>query len=66
MQLKQIPGYIQSIYLAVYDDKILLLDGCCKADVNLIFDYITKELNRPIGQLKAVIVTHMHPRVRAH
>jgi len=61
MQLKQITGYIQSIYLAVYDDKILLLDGCCKADVELIYNYITKELNRPIEQLVAVVVTHMHP-----
>lgn len=61
MQLKQISGYIQSIYFAVYEDKILLLDGCCKADVELIFNYITKELNRPIEQLKAIVVTHMHP-----
>jgi len=61
MQLKQIQGYIQSIYLAVYDDKILLLDGCCKADVELIYDYITNELNRPIEHLSAIIVTHMHP-----
>lgn len=61
MEIKQINGYIQSIYLAVYQDKILLLDGCCKADVDLIYRYITKELNRPISQLKAVVVTHMHP-----
>lgn len=61
MQLKQIQGYIQSIYFAVYDDKILLLDGCSKADVDLIYYYITNELNRPIEQLKSVVVTHMHP-----
>ncbi|MCL9782599.1 MBL fold metallo-hydrolase [Vibrio sp. S4M6] len=61
MQLKQISGYIQSIYLAVYDDKILLLDGCCKPDVNVVYDYITQELNRPIEHLEAVVVTHMHP-----
>jgi len=61
MQIHQISGYIQSIYLAVYDDKILLLDGCCKADVNLIYNFITQELQRPIEQLKAVMVTHMHP-----
>lgn len=61
MQLTQIQGYIQSIYFAVYDDKIMLLDGCSKADVDLIYSYITTELNRPIEQLKTVIVTHMHP-----
>lgn len=61
MQLKQISGYIQQIYFAVYEDKILLLDGCCKADVELIYEYITQELKRPIAQLKSVVVTHMHP-----
>ncbi|WP_448566408.1 MBL fold metallo-hydrolase [Thalassotalea ganghwensis] len=61
MKLVQMQGYIQSIYFAVYEDKILLLDGCCKADVNNIKHFVTQELNRPIEQLKAVVVTHMHP-----
>lgn len=61
MEIRQIQGYIQSIYFAVYDDKILLLDGCCKADINKIEHYITQDLGRPIEQLKAVVVTHMHP-----
>lgn len=61
MNIHQISGYIQSIYLAVYDDKIMLLDGCCKADVQTIYDYITIDLSRPIEQLKVVVVTHMHP-----
>lgn len=61
MQIHQIQGYIQTIYFAVYDDKVLLLDGCCKADINRIERFITQELNRPIEQLKAVVVTHMHP-----
>lgn len=61
MTIHPLSGYIQSIYLAVYEDRILLLDGCCKADVDLIHDYITQDLKRPIEQLKAVVVTHMHP-----
>ena len=61
MQLHQLSGYIQSIYLAVYDDKILLLDGCCKADVKLITRYIEHDLNRPLTHLKTCVVTHMHP-----
>ncbi|WP_462160144.1 MBL fold metallo-hydrolase [Pseudoalteromonas sp. GB56] len=61
MKIHQIPGYIQSIYFAVYEDKILLLDGCCKADVAGIEHYIRNELRRPMEQLKAVVVTHMHP-----
>lgn len=61
MEIRQLQGYIQSIYFAVYDDKILLLDGCCKVDVSRIEEFVTKELNRPIEHLKAVFVTHMHP-----
>ena len=61
VEIHQIQGYIQSIYFAVYSDKILLLDGCCKADVDKIEHYITQKLNRPIEQLKVVVVTHMHP-----
>jgi len=61
MKIHTIPGYIQTIYLAVYEHKILLLDGCCKPDVKLIQDYIVNTLHRPIEQLKAVVVTHEHP-----
>ncbi len=54
-------GYIQSIYLAVYPNKLLLLDGCCRPDVPMVLDYIEKTLKRPPSDLKVVVVTHMHP-----
>lgn len=56
-----IDGYIQTTYLAIYPDKLLLLDTGCHCDVDSILDYITNTLQRPISQLKTVVVTHMHP-----
>jgi glyoxylase-like metal-dependent hydrolase (beta-lactamase superfamily II) len=61
MQIHIIPGYIQSIYLAEYNDKLLLLDGCCRADVEVIEAFITETLNREMAALKLIVVTHMHP-----
>jgi len=56
-----IEGYIQTTYMAVYPDKLLLLDSGCRCDVDNILAYITNVLERPIEQLKVVMVTHMHP-----
>ncbi|USD65478.1 MBL fold metallo-hydrolase [Vibrio sp. SCSIO 43136] len=61
MKLHTIPGHIQSIYLAEYPDKLLLLDGGCRADIEPLVAYIENELGRSIHDLKAVVVTHMHP-----
>ncbi|MGB2081875.1 MAG: MBL fold metallo-hydrolase, partial [Psychrobacter sp.] len=60
-EIVRLEGYIQSSYLAVYPDKIMLLDGCCRADVPMVLDYIERTLKRPITDLKVVVVTHMHP-----
>lgn len=56
-----IEGYIQTTYMAVYSDKLLLLDSGCRCDVDTILKYITEVLERPVEQLKTVMVTHMHP-----
>ena len=56
-----IEGYIQTTYMAVYPDKLLLLDSGCRCDVDSVLTYITDTLERPIDQLKTVVVTHMHP-----
>jgi len=61
MKLHHLSGYIQSIYLVEYPDKLLLLDGCCRADTDLIQNFITDTLQRPLSHLKLVVVTHMHP-----
>ncbi|WP_085285337.1 MBL fold metallo-hydrolase [Colwellia chukchiensis] len=61
MKLHRIKGYIQDIYLAEYADKLLLLDGCCRADIASIESFITIQLKRPMSDLKLIVVTHMHP-----
>ncbi|MBY8091120.1 MBL fold metallo-hydrolase [Vibrio fluvialis] len=61
MKLHTLKGYIQNIYLAEYPDKLLLLDGASRADVPVIQAFIEKTLERPVQDLKAVVVTHMHP-----
>ncbi|MGO1475522.1 MAG: MBL fold metallo-hydrolase [Psychrobacter sp.] len=57
----RLDGYIQSTYLAVYPNKIMLLDGACRPDVSMVLDYIRTTLQRPVTDLKVVMVTHMHP-----
>tara|TARA_B110001454_G_C12674647_1_gene415316 strand:+ start:401 stop:1150 length:750 start_codon:yes stop_codon:yes gene_type:complete len=61
IKLHQLDGYIQTILLAEYEDKLLLLDGCSRADVLLIKHFINDTLQRPLADLRLVVVTHMHP-----
>lgn len=61
MQIHRLQGYIQNIYLAEQAEGLLLLDGCSRADVRMVCDYITNTLGRPLSDLKLVVVTHMHP-----
>ncbi|MEW6981655.1 MBL fold metallo-hydrolase [Colwelliaceae bacterium 6471] len=61
MKLHKISGYIQSIYLVEYHDKLLLLDGCSRADIDTVRQFITDKLHRPFTDLALVVVTHMHP-----
>lgn len=60
-QLHSIDGYIQSILIAEYQNKLLLLDGCCRADVDVIEDFIVNKLKRKMTDLTLIVVTHMHP-----
>lgn len=61
MRIHQIPGYIQTIYLVEYNHGLILLDGCCRCDVNLVVNYIESNLKRPLNDLKLVVSTHAHP-----
>jgi glyoxylase-like metal-dependent hydrolase (beta-lactamase superfamily II) len=61
LKVHELNGYIQSIYLVEYPDKLLLLDGCCRADVKFLDEFITHTLNRSFTDLKLAVVTHMHP-----
>ena len=61
MKVHQLQGHIQSIYLVEYPQKLLLLDGCCRADISMLEQFITGELSRAFSDLKLLVVTHMHP-----
>lgn len=61
MKLHHLEGHIQTILLAEYPDKLLLLDGCCRSDVSIIKHFITDTLQRSFNDLSLVVVTHMHP-----
>ncbi len=59
--LHQIKGYIASLYLVEYQNKILLLDGGARYDAVRIEEYMSREMLRPAEDLRLVLVTHMHP-----
>tara|TARA_R110000744_G_scaffold2188_5_gene8609 strand:+ start:1798 stop:2550 length:753 start_codon:yes stop_codon:yes gene_type:complete len=61
IKLHCLNGYIQNIYLAEYANKLLLLDGCCRADIPVIENFIVNQLKRPMSELALIVVTHMHP-----
>ncbi|MFC3193276.1 MBL fold metallo-hydrolase [Marinicella sediminis] len=61
MKIHHLNGYIQSIYLVEYPHGLLLLDGCCRADVPMLKRFFKDNLKRPLTDLKALVVTHMHP-----
>ena len=60
-KIHHLNGYIQSLYLVEYSDKLLLLDGGSRGDVSRVEKFITNTLNRNISDLKLIIVTHLHP-----
>ncbi len=61
MKIHKLNGYIQSIYLVQNEDELLLLDGCCRCDINRVEDFITQKLQMSMSSLKLIVVTHMHP-----
>lgn len=61
MKIHALDGYIQTLYLAEYPDKLLLLDGASRADIPYLKHFIVHQLQRPFSSLTAVVVTHMHP-----
>lgn len=60
-KIHHLKGYIQSLYLVEYPNKLLLLDGGSRGDVKRIEKFITNSLNRNINDLKLIVVTHLHP-----
>ncbi|GEK11440.1 MBL fold metallo-hydrolase [Pseudoalteromonas sp. J010] len=60
MKIHTLEGYIQHIYLVEHGSELLLLDGCCRADVDVVCHFI-QQLQKPLSALKLIVVTHMHP-----
>jgi glyoxylase-like metal-dependent hydrolase (beta-lactamase superfamily II) len=59
--LHTIDGHISTIYLAVYSDKILILDCGCRCDIKRVETYIEKKLKRDLSSVKLVVASHAHP-----
>lgn len=60
IKIHEIQGYIQTIYLVEYPDKLVLLDSGCRCDVEKVKKYI-ETIGRSLSDLKLVVVTHAHP-----
>jgi len=61
MKIHSIKGKIQNIFIVEYPSKILILDGACRSDYDVIINYVTGTLQRRIFDIKLIIVSHMHP-----
>lgn len=61
MRIHTLQGYIQHIFLVEEPQGLLLLDGCSRADVDMVCRYITHDMGKPLTDLKLIVVTHMHP-----
>jgi len=59
--LHQIKGYIATLYLIEYPDKVLLLDGGARRDAVRIRNFFDRVLQRPLADLKLMLVSHLHP-----
>ncbi len=54
-------GYVQNNYLVEYSDRILMVDGACRPDMQRIASFVKDELKREISDIKLTAVTHCHP-----
>ncbi|WP_300671739.1 MBL fold metallo-hydrolase [Desulfoluna sp.] len=56
-----VDGYIETLYLAVYEDRVLLIDSGCRSDVPRIEEVMKRRLNRPMSQIALAVASHTHP-----
>ena len=59
--IHRIKGYIATLYLAEYPDRLLLLDGGARRDAGRIISFIRDRLKRSPRDIKLCLVSHMHP-----
>lgn len=61
MNIYELKGYIETLYLVEVDEQLLLLDSGCRCDVKVVKEFIENKLNKKMSDLKLVIITHAHP-----
>lgn len=59
--IHEIKGYLASIFVAEYNDKILILDGGSRLDAIRIKRFIENSLKRNFNDVALIICTHPHP-----
>ena len=59
--LHQVKGYIATLYLVEYQERVLLLDGGARYDAVRIEKYMNREMGCSPGEISLALVTHMHP-----
>jgi glyoxylase-like metal-dependent hydrolase (beta-lactamase superfamily II) len=60
-ELHSLEGYIETLHLAVYPEKILVLDSGCSCDVGRVIRYVVHGLGRSVDSIKLVVASHAHP-----
>lgn len=60
-ELHTLKGYIETIYLALYSDKLLLFDCGCVCDASTIAEHIDRQLNIPKSAFRLGVASHAHP-----
>lgn len=61
LKIHSIPAYISTLFLAEYENALLLLDSGCKCDVRRVKNFIKNGLKRPLSDLRLVVSSHTHP-----
>ncbi|MBN2705585.1 MAG: MBL fold metallo-hydrolase [Deltaproteobacteria bacterium] len=59
--LHRVKGYIATLYLVEYHDRVLLLDGGARFDALRVESYMESQMARSPVELTLALVTHMHP-----
>lgn len=60
-KVHEFKGYIQNTHIIDYNEELLLIDSGCINDVKRIEKYCNKILDRPVSDIKIMVLTHMHP-----
>ncbi|NLJ71407.1 MAG: MBL fold metallo-hydrolase [Syntrophomonadaceae bacterium] len=60
-KVHELKGYIQNTHIIDYNEELFLIDSGCINDVKRIEKYCNEILDRPVSDIKIMVLTHMHP-----